>query len=640
VRKVKIRFPNGEVKEYIFEGEKSVLDLVGDPKGGFVARFNGKLLDLFVPIPEDADLIEILDFNDKDGKEVFWHSSAHILAQAVKRLYPFAKLTVGPPIENGFFYDIDFGGKTLTPEDLEEMERMAVKICEEDLEVSREELESEKAKEFFKSLGEDYKVELIEEFNLPKVSIYRQGEFVDLCKGPHIYRTGIVKSFKVLSVSSAYWKGDPKNPSLQRIYGISFPDPKMMEDYLKVLEEAKARDHRVLGRELDIFGFYEEAGAGFVFWHPNGAIVRSVIEDYWKREHIKAGYKLVYTPHLLSGKLWEISGHLNYYAKNMFVFEKDEQTYAVKPMNCPAHILIYKSKVRSYRDLPLRICELGTVYRDELSGVLHGLLRVRGFTQDDAHIFTTPEQIEDEVVNVLNLMKRILKRFGFEDFEVELSIWDPNRKEDYMGTEEMWENAINSLKKALEREGLNYTVEIGEAAFYGPKIDVKLKDALGRRWQCTTVQVDFNLPRRFSATYKGPDGKDHYAVMIHRAIFGSMERFMGILLEHYAGDLPLWLAPVQVRILPIKSEFKDYARKVANLLEEEGFRVELDDRNERLNYKILDAEKHKIPYIFVIGKREVEGGTVSVRKRKEGDKGSFKVEDIIKILKEEVSFQP
>ncbi len=640
MRRIKIKFPDGKIEEFVFEGEKSVLDLVNDPKGGFVARYKGKLFDLFVPIPEDAETVEILDFNDKDGKEVFWHSSAHILAQAVKRIYPFARLTVGPPTENGFFYDIDFGGKTLTPEDLEEIERMAIRICEEDLAVSREEIESEKAKELFKNLKEDYKVELIEEFNLPVVSIYRQGEFVDLCRGPHIHRTGIVKAFKVLSVSSAYWKGDPKNPSLQRIYGISFPDSNMMEEYLRVLEEAKARDHRVLGRELDIFGFHEEAGAGFVFWHPNGAIVRSVIEDYWKREHLKAGYKLVYTPHLLSGKLWEISGHLNYYAKNMFIFEKDGQTYAIKPMNCPAHILIYKSKVKSYRDLPFRLCELGTVYRDELSGVLHGLLRVRGFTQDDAHIFVMPEQIEEEVVNVLNLMKKILGRFGFEEFEVELSVWDPNRKEDYMGTEEMWENAIRSLRNALDREKMEYTIEVGEAAFYGPKIDVKLKDALGRKWQCTTVQVDFNLPMRFSATYKGPDGKDHYAVMIHRAIFGSMERFMGILLEHYAGDLPFWIAPIQIRVIPIKSEFNEYARKVGEIFEREGFRVEIDDRNERLNYKILDAEKHKIPYVFVVGKREVENNTVSVRKRKEGDKGSFKVEEILEILKKEALLLP
>mgnify|MGYP001772947618 CR=1 FL=1 len=635
MRRIKVRFPNSEVAEYEFEGQKSILELVGDTKGGFVARANGKLFDLFVPIPEGVEYVEILDFNDKDGKEVFWHSSAHILAQAVKRLYPYAKLTVGPPIENGFFYDIDFGGKTLTPEDLDRIEEEAIKICKEDYEVKREEMPSEKAKEFFSKLGEDYKVELIDEFNLPVVSVYWQGEFVDLCRGPHIYKTGLVKSFKITGVSSAYWKGDPKNPSLQRIYGISFPTEEQMKEYLELLEEAKKRDHRVLGRELDLFGFYEEAGAGFVFWHPNGAIIRGIIEDYWKREHINAGYKFVYTPHLLSGKLWEISGHLNYYAKNMFVFEKEGQLYAVKPMNCPAHILIYKSRVRSYRDLPIRFCELGTVYRDELSGVLHGLLRVRGFTQDDAHIFAREDQIEEEVKGVLNLMKKILKRFGFDEFEVELSIWDPNRPEEYMGTKEMWDNAINSLKNALESSGFEYSVEVGEAAFYGPKIDVKLKDALNRRWQCTTVQVDFNLPRRFEATYKGSDGKDHYAVMIHRALFGSIERFLGILIEHYAGDFPLWLAPVQVRILPIKDEINEYAYRVKEMLENEGFRVEVDDRNERLNYKILDAEKHKIPYMLIVGKREMENGTVTVRKRKEGDKGVVKVEEFLQILKSE-----
>ena len=637
MKKVRIRFPNGKIKEYTFEGKKSVLDLVGDPEGGFVAKSDGKLFDLFVPIPEDVEFIDILDFNDKEGKEVFWHSSAHILAQAVKRLYPEAKLTVGPPIENGFFYDIDFGGKTLKPEDLKKIEEEAIRICSEDYKVRREEMSSENAKEFFKKMNEDYKVQLIEEFGLPVVSVYWQGEFVDLCRGPHIHRTGIVKSFKVLSVSSAYWKGDPKNPSLQRIYGISFPTQEQMEEYLNLLEEAKKRDHRVIGRELDLFGFYEEAGAGFVFWHPKGAIMRSIIEDYWKKEHINSGYQLVYTPHLLSGKLWEISGHLSYYSENMFVFEKDEQIYAVKPMNCPAHILIYKSKVRSYRDLPIRFCELGTVYRYELSGVLHGLMRVRGFTQDDAHIFAMPEQLEDEVRGVLNLMRKILRKFGFEDFEVELSIWDPDKSEKYMGTPDMWENAINSLKNALEKEGLEYAVEVGEAAFYGPKIDVKLKDALNRRWQCTTVQVDFNLPRRFEATYKGPDGKDHYTVMIHRAIFGSLERFLGVLIEHYAGDFPLWISPVQVRVIPIKDEINEYAYKVKSILEREGFRVEVDDRNERLNYKILDAEKHKIPYMLIVGKRERENGTVSIRKRKEGDKGVMRLEEFLEILKSEVS---
>ncbi len=637
MKKVRIRFPNGKIKEYTFEGKKSVLDLVGDPEGGFVAKSDDKLFDLFVPIPEDVEFIDILDFNDKEGKEVFWHSSAHILAQAVKRLYPEAKLTVGPPIENGFFYDIDFGGKTLKPEDLKKIEEEAIRICSEDYKVRREEMSSENAKEFFKKMNEDYKVQLIEEFGLPVVSVYWQGEFVDLCRGPHIHRTGIVKSFKVLSVSSAYWKGDPKNPSLQRIYGISFPTQEQMEEYLNLLEEAKKRDHRVIGRELDLFGFYEEAGAGFVFWHPKGAIMRSIIEDYWKKEHINSGYQLVYTPHLLSGKLWEISGHLSYYSENMFVFEKDEQIYAVKPMNCPAHILIYKSKVRSYRDLPIRFCELGTVYRYELSGVLHGLMRVRGFTQDDAHIFAMPEQLEDEVRGVLNLMRKILRKFGFEDFEVELSIWDPDKSEKYMGTPDMWENAINSLKNALEKEGLEYAVEVGEAAFYGPKIDVKLKDALNRRWQCTTVQVDFNLPRRFEATYKGPDGKDHYTVMIHRAIFGSLERFLGVLIEHYAGDFPLWISPVQVRVIPIKDEINEYAYKVKSILEREGFRVEVDDRNERLNYKILDAEKHKIPYMLIVGKRERENGTVSIRKRKEGDKGVMRLEEFLEILKSEVS---
>ncbi len=638
MREITFHLPDGTTVKRTVKGGESTIDILGEEglKGGFVARGGGRLFDLFVPVPEDVSEVEILDFNDKDGREVFWHSSAHILAQAVKRLWPDAKLTVGPPIENGFFYDIDFGGRTLTPEDLQRIEEEAKRIIEANYPVKREEWPAEKAKEFFRERGEDYKVLLIEEFGEDVVSVYHQGEFTDLCRGPHVHRTGVVKAFKITGVSAAYWKGDPKNPSLQRVYGISFPSEEQLKEYLRMLEEAKKRDHRVLGRQLDLFNFYEEAGAGFVFWHPKGTAVRFAIEDYIKREHIKDGYTFVITPHVLSGKLWEISGHLNYYAKNMFVFEKDEQTYAVKPMNCPAHILIYKSKVHSYRDLPVRLAELGTVYRYELSGVLHGLMRVRGFTQDDAHIFAAPEQVEEEVRRVLALMKRILGRFGFKEFEVELSVWDPNRPDEYMGTPEMWEQAINALKSALESEGFSYEVEEGEAAFYGPKIDVKLKDALGRRWQCTTVQVDFNLPRRFNATYVGPDGKEHFVVMIHRAILGSIERFFGILIEHYAGDFPLWLAPVQARVVPVKGDFNDYAHGVKRRLEEEGFRVEVDDRNERLGYKIREAETQKVPYILVVGKREAESGTVSVRRRKEGDLGTMKVEELVERMRREL----
>ncbi len=635
--KVRVKFPDGSVKEYEASEDKSLIEIDPRFRDYVVAKDldTGQLFDLTVPVDGHRN-IEVLTFDHPEGREVFWHSSAHILAQAVKRLFPEAKLTIGPPIENGFFYDIDFGGKTLTPEDLEKIEQEAYKIIEADYPTRREEWDSEYAKKFFKERGEDYKVLLIEEFGEPKVSVYWQGEFVDLCRGPHIPRTGLVKAFKVLSVSGAYWKGDENNPQLQRIYGISFPTREQLDEFLHMYEEAKKRDHRVLGKQLELFDFYEEAGPGLVFWHPKGALLRSIIEDYSKKKHLERGYQLVQTPHVLRTRLWEISGHLEYYRENMFLVEAGDETYGVKPMNCPAHILIYRSKKHSYRELPIKFFELGTVYRYEKSGVLHGLLRVRGFTQDDSHIFATPEQIEEVVLDVLELMKEILGRFGFDRFDIELSTYDPENKDKYMGSEEEWINAQNALENALKRAGLEYRIAPGEAAFYGPKIDVQLYDVLGRKWQCTTIQLDFNLPKRFGLTYVDKDGKEKTPVIIHRAIFGSVERFIGILIEHYAGDFPLWLAPVQVSIVPVSDKFMDYAKKVEQELKSRGFRVYLDDRKERVGYKIRDAEVKKIPYTVVVGKREMEEGTVSVRKRKEGDLGAVPLEKFIEMLNEEV----
>ncbi|MEO0159091.1 MAG: threonine--tRNA ligase [candidate division WOR-3 bacterium] len=637
--KIKIKFPDNSEKIFEIDENKSLIEIDEVFHNYLVAkRRDGFLFDLTRKVGEvlkDGEEIEVLDFNSKEGKEVFWHSSAHILAQAVKRLFPNSKLTIGPPIEKGFFYDIDFNGKTLNEDDLKKIEEECYKIIESNYYTRREEWDSNYAKEFFKSKNEDYKVILIDEFNQDKVSVYFQGEFVDLCKGPHIPRTGLVKAFKILSVSGAYFKGDERNPQLQRIYGISFPNKEELNEFLNKLEEAKKRDHRVLGKQLELFDFYEEAGSGFVFFHPKGAILRKILEDFSKQKHLERGYKLVWTPHVLKTDIWKISGHLDYYKENMFLMETENESFGVKPMNCPAHILIYKSKKYSYRDLPLKLFEVATVYRYERSGTLHGLLRVRNITQDDSHIFCAPYQVEEVVSEVLDLMKEILNKFGFKKFEIWLSVYDKNNFSKYMGSIEDWENAQNSLKRALEKLNLEYKILEGEAAFYGPKIDVHLFDVLDRKWQCTTIQLDFNLPKRFNLTFVDKDGKEKTPIIIHRAIFGSIERFMGILIEHYAGEFPLWLSPIQIVIIPISDKFIDYAQKVYNFFKENGFRVEIDKRKETVGYKIRDAEIHKIPYVFVVGKKEVENEGVSIRKRKEGDLGFKKLEEALEILKSE-----
>lgn len=569
-----------------------------------------------------------VDLGTDEGREILRHSTAHVLAQAVKRLFPEVKLAIGPAIENGFYYDFD-KPEPFTLDDLGRIEEEMRKIVAEDLPIVREEISRDEAVQLFQKLDEPYKLELIED--LPDeevVSIYRQGEFVDLCRGPHLASTGQLRAFKLLSVAGAYWRGDEKRKMLQRIYGTAFPSEAELQAHLHVLEEAEKRDHRKLGKELDLFSLHEEAGAGLVYWHPKGAIIRKVIEDFWREEHLKRGYQLVYSPHIARRDLWEISGHWGWYRENMYSpIDIDGVEYLLKPMNCPFHILMYKTRTRSYRDLPIRWAELGTVYRYERSGVLHGMLRVRGFTQDDAHLFMRPDQLEDELVGVLDLVQFMMKSFGYKDYDMELSVRDPANKEKYVGPDDVWNMAEGALVAALERKGLPYTRMEGEAKFYGPAIDVKVKDALGRGWQGPTIQVDFNLPERFDLEYIGEDNAPHRPVMIHRTVLGSMERFVAGLVEHYAGAFPVWLAPVQVRVIPIADRHIDYARKVASELMEAKVRVEVDDRSEKMGYKIREAQLEKVPYMLVAGDREAEQGTVSVRSRSEGDLGPMALAD-------------
>jgi threonyl-tRNA synthetase len=565
-------------------------------------------------------------------RERIRHSAAHIMADAVLTLFPEAKLAIGPPTDDGFYYDID-APRPFTREDLARIEEVMRQRVAADLPFLREEVTREEAKRLF--AHNPYKLEIIDEIPPGEpITIYRHGDFVDLCKGSHVASTGQVRFFTLLTVSGAYWRGDERNPMLQRLYGTAFESKEALEEFLRQREEALKRDHRKLGRDLDLFSIHEEVGPGLVLWHPRGAVVRSIIEDLWRRAHIQAGYHLVYTPHLGRERLWETSGHLSFYRENMYPpMEMERERYYAKPMNCPFHIMIYRSALRSYRDLPLRIGEMGTVYRYERSGVLHGLLRVRGFTQDDAHIFCRPDQVEGEVIGVLDLTFTLLAPFGFREVEVVLS----TRPEKAVGDPAMWEKATASLRKALEQRGLEYDVEEGGGAFYGPKIDIKIRDALGRAWQCTTVQFDFNLPERFDLTYQGPDGRWHRPFMVHRAIFGSLERFLGVLIEHYGGAFPLWLAPVQVVVIPIADRHREYALAVAEALRGKGFRVHLDERGERMQAKIRDAQLQKAPYMLVIGDREVAEGTVAVRLRSGEDLGPMPLAALIQRLGEEVA---
>lgn len=563
------------------------------------------------------------------------HSAAHVMAEAVQHLFPTARYGVGPAIENGFYYDMELP-RPLTPEDLERIEAEMRRIVSDKQPFVRTEMSPGEAKQFFARRDQPYKVEILDELGgEEKVSIYQQGDFTDLCRGPHVENTGEIGAFKLLNVAGAYWRGDEKRQMLQRVYGTAFPSEKELEDYLWRLEEAKKRDHRKLGAELDLFSVSEEVGPGLILWHPKGARVRVEIEDYWRKAHFDAGYDLVYSPHVGRAQLWETSGHLGFYQENMFSgMDVEGQQYFAKPMNCPFHIEIYRTKLRSYRELPLRWGELGTVYRYERSGVLHGLLRVRGFTQDDAHIFCRPDQVEDEVLGCLDLTLKLFHAFGFRDYEAYLAT---RPAEKFVGDPSDWEKATEALRLALQKRGLDYHLDEGGGAFYGPKIDLKIRDAIGREWQCTTVQFDFNEPERFDLKFVGEDGKEHRPYMVHRALLGSMERFFAILVEHYGGAFPLWLAPVQAAVLPIADRHQPYAEQVASQLKAAGLRVEVDSRREKVNLKIREAQLRKVPYMLVVGDREIEAGAAALRSRSEGDLGAKPVGEIERLLVEQVA---
>ena len=560
------------------------------------------------------------------------HSAAHIMAEAVTEMFPEARLGIGPPIDTGFYYDFDLP-RPLTTDDLPVIEEKMRKRIESNVPFEPSQISKEEARKLFQ--GQPYKLELIEGIEDVKVGLYRQGGFVDLCQGPHVDRTGEVAGFKLMSVAGAYWRGDEHNPMLQRIYGALFDTKEELEAYLRSIEEAQRRDHRRLGRELDLFSFHEEFGPGLVYWHPKGGRIRTVIEDFWRREHVAAGYEIVYTPHIGKSTLWETSGHLDFYNENMYSpMDIDGQDYYVKPMNCPFHIQIYKTDIRSYRDLPIRMAELGTVYRYERSGVLHGLLRVRGFTQDDAHIFCCPDQVKQEIERCVDFMLFFLGAFGFENFHVYLSTRDERGK--YAGSPEDWDMATSVLREVIQDHKLPYEVDEGGAVFYGPKIDVKMVDTLGREWQCTTIQFDFNLPERFDVTFIGEDGREHRPFMVHRALLGSVERFFGVLIEHYAGAFPVWLAPVQAMVIPIADRHVAYADNVAEQMQAAGLRVQVDGRNERMQAKIRDAQMQKVPYMLVVGDREAEGEAVSVRLRSGEDLRSMPVGDVVQRMQREV----
>jgi len=625
--------PSGDVQTGRTVGD--TLSALGVPQGADIlaARVNGTVMDLSRTLSEDAT-IEAIRFDSPEGREVYRHSSTHVMAQAVKELFPTAQLTIGPALEDSFYYDFAYD-RPFTPEDLSNIEARARDIARRKLAITRREFSKRDAIEFFKARGEQYKVELIEGFpDGEPISAYAQGDFVDLCRGPHLPSTGHIGAFKLLTTAGAYWRGDERNPMLQRVYGTSFPTQAELDAHLARLEEIKRRDHRKVGKDLDLISVQDEIGPGLVLWHPKGAAIRLQIENFWREEHIKGGYELVYSPHVARLDLWKTSGHLDYYRDNMFASMKLEGSeYQLKPMNCPYHIMIYKSHLRSYRDLPIRYGELGTVYRYERTGVLHGLLRVRGFTQDDAHLFCRPDQIETEVSRVLDFTFFILQTFGFTDFEVFLS----TRPKESVGADEHWTLATSALEAAIKSRKIAYRMDPGGGAFYGPKIDIKIKDALGRSWQCSTIQVDFNNPERFELSYIGEDGKSHQPIMIHRALMGSIERFFGILIEHYGGAFPLWLAPVQATVMNITDNQRDYAAAVTAQLKSAGFRAEADIRNEKIGFKIREAEKAKVPFMLVAGDREVQGGTVSIRGRSGANLGSKTVAEAMDLLRAETA---
>ena len=596
-----------------------------------VARCGETLLDLGTTIPADCASVEPVFADSPEGLEVIRHSTAHLMAEAVKKLFPTAKVTIGPSVDNGFYYDFDYE-RPFTPEDLEAIETEMVKAVGADKPFARAELSSAEARAKFAAEGETYKVELIDDLGVEHVSTYTQGGFTDLCRGPHVPRTGLLKAFKLTSVAGAYWRGDEKNPQLQRIYGTAWANPKDLKVYLERIEEAKKRDHRKLGVALDLFSFHEEVGGGMVLWHPKGALTRAILEDFERKEHLKRGYQFVQGPLILRRELWEKSGHYENYRENMYFTEIDEQAYGIKPMNCLSLMLIFKSRLRSYRDLPQRYFEHGVVHRHEKSGVLHGLLRVRSFTQDDAHILCRPDQLREEIIGVVKFVRDVMDIFGF-NFEAEIS----TRPEKSIGSDEDWDRATDALKDALEHMNMPYAINAGDGAFYGPKIDIKIKDSLGRLWQCSTIQFDFNLPEKFGMTYIAEDGKEHRPYMVHRTLLGSLERFFGVLIEHYAGNFPLWLAPVQLVVMNITDAQADYARQVADKLSASGFRVKLNLGGEKVGAKIRDAEMQKVPCMVIVGGKEAESGMVSLRRHGIGDAGQMTVEELAERLNKEVA---
>jgi len=634
---IHVKLPDGSVKE-VPKGT-TALDIaksIGSrlAEAALAAKTNGDLIDLTRPLEKDTDL-RILTDRDPEALEVYRHSSAHLLAAAVLELFPETKLGHGPPTESGFFYDF-YRPTPFSPEDVEKIEKKMQELVQQNIPYAREFLPRDQGLAEFKKEGDFMKCHFIEQFTKPdeKISIYRTGKFTDFCRGPHIPSTGKIKAFKLLNIAGAYWLGDEKNPQLQRIYGTSFFSKKDLDDYLHNIEESKKRDHRVLGQQLDLFSIQELAGPGLIFWHPKGGIIRKEMEDWMRSEYLQRGYSLVYTPHVARRQLWQTSGHEGYYSQNMFdVMELDDAEYRMKPMNCPFHILIYKDSLKSYRDLPVRLGELGTVYRYERSGVMHGLLRVRGFTQDDAHIFCTPEQIENEIIGCIDFALEVLKDFGFDQFQTELSTWDSKDRKNFLGTEEQWELGNRSLENALKRRNIEYKVIPGEAAFYGPKIDVKLVDAIGRPWQLCTIQFDFNLPQRFGLEYVAEDGSRKQPLMVHRALYGSVERFFGVLIEHYAGAFPVWLSPVQAVMIPISERHAAYAQKVADQLKAAGVRVHVDTRNEKMNAKIREHAMQKVPFLLVMGDKEAEAGRVKVRTRGKEKTEDMPVADFVEKIK-------
>ncbi len=638
---ISITLPDGSVKKY--DNPVTALDVAKEISEGLArnvlaAKVNGEVIDATRPIKTDSTL-QLLTWNDAEGKAAMWHSSAHLMAEAIEQLYPGVKFGIGPDIENGFYYDIDFQDYEISDKDFPKIEKRILELAKQKQQFIRKDVSKEEAVKYFTEKGDEYKLELIADLNDGEISFYESGTFTDLCRGPHIPHTGFIKAVKLTKIAGAYWRGDENRKQLTRVYGITFPKKKELDEYLQMLEEAKKRDHRVLGKELELFTFSQNVGQGLPLWLPKGAELRERLERYLKKVQKEAGYEPVITPHIGNVNLYKTSGHYQKYGEESFKPIKtpvEGEEFFLKPMNCPHHCEIYKFKPRSYKDLPVRFAEFGTVYRYEQSGELHGLTRVRGFTQDDAHIFCTPEQIKDEFNGVIDIIEEIFTALDFKDVLIQISLRDPDNPEKYIGSDENWERAETAIKEVAEERGLNAVVEYGEAAFYGPKMDFMVRDAIGRKWQLGTIQVDYNLPERFDLTYIGADNEKHRPVMIHRAPFGSMERFVAVLIEHCAGNFPLWLTPQQAIILPISEKYGEYAKKVLNLLRKNDIRAEVDNRSEKTGRKIRDAEIKKIPYMIIVGEKEENENTISVRKHKEGDLGTFTIDEFVKKINDEL----